>query len=338
VIQWLVKKSIETRQQMGEYIKSYANWQFNRSHNLEIDAKKSQLLDKSSKSIDKIDVYRHPKRKYRHPARHKLPDEETKVKTTLLEYGSFATSRTSNESSNTSSDNSKDVGPRKDSDSRIMESLISSMHSESGKISAAFVGSIVGAQSEEIHRLAEDYERKRNELIENSTDRKEAMLRNKIELKKKDLADIKQNELDLGEKIDLIKEKINIVKDRQQSFIPNADETEEERVEKQNAIEMFDILKKQKSDFKQFCREEKTRLEKQIEEIANQTDTEDENEVETEVQIYEEKHSKLKTQLADLNKNCAKMQRKFDDIPTRAELSQYQKRFIELYNQGFNQL
>jgi hypothetical protein len=86
-----------------------------------------------------------------------------------------------------------------------------------------------------------------------------------------------------------------------------------------------------------FCREEKSRLEKQIEEMANQTDTEDENEVETEVKTYSEKHSKLKLQLADLNKNCSQMQRKFDDIPSRAELSQYQKRFIELYNQGLGQ-
>lgn len=35
VIQWLVKKSIEFRQLMGEYIKNYAVAQFNRSHVLE---------------------------------------------------------------------------------------------------------------------------------------------------------------------------------------------------------------------------------------------------------------------------------------------------------------
>jgi len=72
------------------------------------------------------------------------------VKTTLLEYGRFATSRTTDESSNSGADNSSNSGVRKDSDSRIMESLISSMHSETGKIWAAFVGSIVGTQSQNI--------------------------------------------------------------------------------------------------------------------------------------------------------------------------------------------
>jgi hypothetical protein len=337
VIQWLVKKSIETRQQMGDYIKSYANWQFNRCHNLEIDINKSKLLEKSSKSVSEIDVNRHPKRKYRHPARHKLPDEETKVKTTLLEYGRFATSRTTDESSNSGAHNSTNSGVRKDSDSRIMESLISSMHSETGKISAAFVGSIVGAQSDEIQQLAEEYQRKRVELNENSVERKEALLRMKVESTKKELADAKHKEKELIEKIDLVKERIELVRDRQKSFASNVNETQEEREEKLNLSHVLETLKKQKNEFKTFCREEKSRLEKQIEEMANQTDTEDENEVETEVKTYEEKHSKLKLQLADLNKNCSQMQRKFDDIPSRAELSQYQKRFIELYNQGLGQ-
>ncbi|KAH9404311.1 Coiled-coil domain-containing protein 93 [Tyrophagus putrescentiae] len=33
VIQWLVKKSFETRQQTSDYIRAYAAWQFNRHYN-----------------------------------------------------------------------------------------------------------------------------------------------------------------------------------------------------------------------------------------------------------------------------------------------------------------
>ena len=37
---------------------------------------------------------------------------------------------------------------------------------------------------------------------------------------------------------------------------------------------------------------------------------------------------------AKRNREIAALQRKIDEMPTRAELSQYQKRFLELYNQG----
>ncbi|CAG2183452.1 unnamed protein product, partial [Oppiella nova] len=134
VIQWLVKKSIETRQQMSEYLKSYANWQFNRCHTVHTDT------DQSS-TITSPDDVRHPKRKYRHPARHKLVDPNVRVRTTLLEYGYFDTKSTGDSTSSapkTSEPNSE----QKDSDSRLNDSLMNSMQTESNKISAAFVGAI----------------------------------------------------------------------------------------------------------------------------------------------------------------------------------------------------
>lgn len=42
----------------------------------------------------------------------------------------------------------------------------------------------------------------------------------------------------------------------------------------------------------------------------------------------------LRLQLAKKNRNVYALQRKLDEIPSRTELAQYQKRFIELYNQG----
>ena len=34
------------------------------------------------------------------------------------------------------------------------------------------------------------------------------------------------------------------------------------------------------------------------------------------------------------NREIALLQRKIDEVPSRTELAQYQRRFIELYNQG----
>lgn len=38
--------------------------------------------------------------------------------------------------------------------------------------------------------------------------------------------------------------------------------------------------------------------------------------------------------LASVNREIAVIQRKLDDVPSRAELNQYQRRFMELYNQS----
>ncbi|CAG2108892.1 unnamed protein product [Medioppia subpectinata] len=276
VIQWLVKKSIETRQQMNEYLKNYANWQFNRCHSSDT----SQLSD----SLSKADTQSHPKRKYRHPARHKLIDPEIRVRTTLLEYGFIGKSSASDITSGADKSGEQTDNRKNGSDSQLTDSLMTSMQTESNKISAAFVGSIVGAQSEEIQKLAEEYNRHRLEREENSIERKEREIRSRVETAKKELSIAKQKESEIRDKIQLFGQRIEIVKQRQQSFAPKDNEKDEEREEKRNLNCILDALKKQKSEFKQFCREEKQRLEKQIEELSNQTtDTEDETEVETEL-------------------------------------------------------
>jgi hypothetical protein len=41
---------------------------------------------------------------------------------------------------------------------------------------------------------------------------------------------------------------------------------------------------------------------------------------------------------AKKNREIAVLQRKIDEVPSRAELSQYQRRFVELYNQGMRRV
>ena len=44
--------------------------------------------------------------------------------------------------------------------------------------------------------------------------------------------------------------------------------------------------------------------------------------------------AKLRLELAAVNQQCARMQRTIDSQPMPAELTQYQRRFIELYDQS----
>ena len=45
------------------------------------------------------------------------------------------------------------------------------------------------------------------------------------------------------------------------------------------------------------------------------------------------KHGKMRQVLADANLEAAHLQRAIDDCPTRTELIQYERRFVELYQQ-----
>lgn len=47
-----------------------------------------------------------------------------------------------------------------------------------------------------------------------------------------------------------------------------------------------------------------------------------------------EKLRVLRLHIAKKNRSIVSIQRKLDDVPSRAELAQYQRRFLELYNQG----
>lgn len=122
-------------------------------------------------------------------------------------------------------------------------------------------------------------------------------------------------------------------------------ESNEEKEEKLHLSELLASLRQQKSTFRQSAREEKQKLETQLarleREAAARTSGEDGNEdyrqrlaaIEAELVECEQKHSNVRLKLADVSKRYMCLQRKFDDIPGRTELAQYQKRFLELYNQ-----
>ncbi|XP_031725821.1 coiled-coil domain-containing protein 93-like isoform X2 [Anarrhichthys ocellatus] len=88
VIQWLVKRAIETREEMGDYVRAYSISQFQKTHSLPEDEELLQRKDKAVRTVlDVLEVYK-PQRKYRRQRdAGELLDEESRVHSTLLEYG-----------------------------------------------------------------------------------------------------------------------------------------------------------------------------------------------------------------------------------------------------------
>ncbi|XP_041119641.1 coiled-coil domain-containing protein 93-like [Polyodon spathula] len=104
-------------------------------------------------------------------------------------------------------------------------------------------------------------------------------------------------------------------------------------------VAMNENLKNQEQEFRTHCREEMTRLQQSIENLKIESGDDDGEEkernqlIDKQYNTDKEKLQKIRLLLARRNREIAILQRKIDEVPSRAELTQYQKRFIELYGQ-----
>ncbi|XP_043854014.1 coiled-coil domain-containing protein 93 isoform X1 [Dromiciops gliroides] len=378
VVQWLVKRAIETREEMGDYIRSYSISQFQKTYSLPEDDDFLQRKEKSIKTVtDIFDVYK-PRRKYRRQkGAEELLDEESRVHTTLLEYGRFTDSAMryglSRQSKTEKTEDKKMVLPTGFSGSGIsldedelqaaeerhIETLMTkmaAMATEESRLTASAVGQIVGLRSEEIKQIVSEYAEKQSELLAESSPeklgvtqqhrRKVASLNKQIQQKTKLLEELQAKCADLQAKYDEAKTKLSEVK----SYSEKLDQelAALEKIESQAdpsilqnlraLVAMNENLKSQEQEFKAHCREEMARLQQDIETLkAEASEDGDEKEptriIEQQYKTEKEKLQKIRLLLARRNREIAILQRKIDEVPSRAELTQYQKRFIELYSQ-----
>lgn len=106
----------------------------------------------------------------------------------------------------------------------------------------------------------------------------------------------------------------------------------------QKLIMLNDSFKQQQEDFKLQCRKQLQELKDMIAKVENSPENDNE-----EKQNYEQLEKtlaadadrlfKIKSVLAQKNRLLAVQQRKIDEIPQRAEMTQYERRFTELYDQ-----
>ncbi|XP_074157951.1 coiled-coil domain-containing protein 93 [Sminthopsis crassicaudata] len=372
VVQWLVKRAIETREEMGDYIRSYSVSQFQKTYSLPEDNDFLQRKEKSIKTVtDIFDVYK-PRRKYRRQkGTEELLDEESRVHTTLLEYGRrYGLSRQSKTEKTedkkvvlspgfSGSGKSLDEDELQAAEERHIETLMTkmaAMATEESRLTASAVGQIVGLRSEEIKQIVSEYAEKQSELLAESSPeklgvtqqhrRKVASLNKQIQQKTKLLEELQAKCADLQVKYDEAKTKLSEVK----SFSEKLDQelAALEKIESQadpsilqnlrTLVAMNENLKSQEQEFKAHCREEMTRLQQNIESLkAEESEDGDEKEptriIDQQHKTEKEKLQKIRLLLARRNREIAILQRKIDEVPSRAELTQYQKRFIELYSQ-----
>ena len=104
-------------------------------------------------------------------------------------------------------------------------------------------------------------------------------------------------------------------------------------------VSIHEQLKKQEKLFEHHINEELKRLSASIDSLRSQTlEGQDEHyldfqKFQQQRSLDEQKFTRARNLLAKKTREIASLQRKLDDCPSRAELAQYQRRFVELHKQ-----
>ena len=399
VIQWLVKKVIETREETGDHIRAYSISQFNKFYKMPQDVVAADRNVMVHKSVEMLRSCYKPIRKYKRSDPQLLSTEEAKVSSTLLEYGRRAVVRkpaaqdydqhdnleaklnttipivkksikediTNGFTKVANQDGKKVTAEDEEENIRIaqektLQVLMGEMSEMSGreiegKLASKIVGSIVEMQSNEIQQISNIFAQKKENIVafqtnkplttEQQHQKTVSKLQEKISDKSAVVEDIKvkcqvleKERIELEEKLAKAKFEQNSVHEKLrelEEIEQNADQ--DTLLNLRNLIARNENLKLQESQFKRQCKQESVDLNEKIDNLKQELDerssTIDNNTsvVETQWKEDNKKLAKIRLLLAAKNRQVASLTRKIDEVPTRAELTQYQKRFVELYKQ-----
>ena len=164
MVQWLVKKALETREEMTQEIRSRALFEFGKVGQTPDDEAFAANAASAGGTIQSVNESYKPRRQFKAPAAGRGVSEQNRVHSTLLEYGRrYGLSRPAKKDAK--SDIAKALEGEEDEDAAALEekrikTLLKGMsQAGEGSISASALGSIVGLQSQ-VNRLKQMNERK----------------------------------------------------------------------------------------------------------------------------------------------------------------------------------
>lgn len=338
VVQWLVKKAIETKSETEDIHKEYAVYLFEKEHGTvpqEAAEKTSLQWAFSSAYATLRDRYR-PRRRYRHHARHTLQSEALQVEATLLEYGTVGARRPAG-----------DAGAADQQETNPLLSDMAPLASSEGKLTSKAVGNLVQMQAAEVREMEEDYERKPRLQLPGASrhERLLASLERQLDAKRslqkecQDKVEKLRQEYEGYQKEDKEAElQLQQVRDATKRIAEGVGSQEPQLVRLCSLLRLEGELADQETRFRQHCRQELQRLQESLSSLEpadgkSLAATPEDNEADAQCQRDRERLQRMRLLLAKKNREIAAVQRKIDEVPSRAELSQYQRRFIELYSQ-----
>ncbi|XP_017775729.1 PREDICTED: coiled-coil domain-containing protein 93 isoform X2 [Nicrophorus vespilloides] len=327
VIQWLVKRSMEFREKMSASLRRFAIKQFNRDFdNSTVESKKTDEIFENLCTVN--EMYR-PHRYYKRKTS-QSDNIDSNIKITLLEYGLRG--------SRNIAQNKKDNGVE-ESTSDQYDQILNNM---------AVMNDDFFLYED---LVSHDKERLLKHYLTLQTEIKEDNLRSSEEEKLLLLEEKRKILLEYCDKLAQQKDKWNkeivdctaelkLFKREKQETEKSLHELEESAQKHSNIKEVEDLvilnddLRSQELRFREHCKQELAKLQGLIEETKKaKTPVINEEENQKEIDEENENLRQFRLQVAKKTRIVAGLQRQLDDVPGRAELAQYQSRFIELFNQ-----
>ncbi|KAK3913897.1 Selenocysteine-specific elongation factor [Frankliniella fusca] len=349
VIQWLVKRSMETRAERAERMRAHAVDQYKRFYGAQSDS--THTLSVASNVRQVQETFR-PQRRFRRqlPAQ---PDEDltTRVHSTLLEYGPLSSSPfrlgKREDAADPQSELSSQLQEQEKAEELRVKALMKNMASaedQESRLSAGLVGSIVNLQAEEIAQAARHYEKLQatfeaapqtaSARALQALTRQQEMLKEKESKLHAEAEELRSSLHKAENQIETAKKQQSELNEQLQQLNISGNKSTVQTL--QTLVETYDSLKEQEARFREQCRSELARLQAlALEAAEGRTGTEGVDVAELGSTLASEKEAlvAVRLRLARATRAAASLQRQLDDVPGRAELAQYQRRFLELYSQ-----
>lgn len=129
------------------------------------------------------------------------------------------------------------------------------------------------------------------------------------------------------------------MRDQLAQLVEHEKNTDKKSVDElQELVQVAEKLKLKEQEYKKSCKDELAKLESEMEKLKELAElggeSEDAGRINEQYETTSGKLRALRLKIAKKNREISSLKRKLDETPSRNELTQYQKRFIELYNQS----
>ena len=307
VIQWLVKKTIETRQSEGDKVRKFAVGQYFKQHEADLENKTS--IPQTERKV---------KRSYR---RINGQAKEIEAEVTLMEYGV----RKSRQMSNGQAELIEHENNEEQIDTKMIQTVM-----DLPNLSAAF----------------ERYEKQKNEDVLQNDPR---ALQRAIEITKEQKDALSSRIKATNDEFEIHRPLTEMARKRVDQLVAEVNDLNHESAELETTPEKEELMSKlhklvvkheklklKEAQFKEECHAEMAELIAENEQLENELKSLQNDKEQEVIAISDEEQKlleKMTKKLQAVNVQILKMERDIDAVPSRQELTQYQKRFVELDNQ-----
>lgn len=356
VVQWLVKKALETREEMQAQQRNSAMLEFDKFGTTPADAEFQEALPTSTEAVRVVQTTYGANRILKAPDAEGA-DAATKIQLTLLEYGRrYGASK--NLKGDAGGKRKKDGEATEEEMIAKEEKRVKAMMKKMSKltdtgISTTALDSIAAAQQEEIKAMADEYAKQAaafsasqdgKEAGEKAHQRKVAGLQKQHEVLTGKIEGAQGEHDTLAAShaehkaayLKIRKYSKKIAAGMAELDALEGDEANKEVLQKlRKLVALNEALKAQEAQFKSTCKAEMISLEDKIERLEGAgveiMDDERSQAIAEQYAQDQAKMKKLKLLNARRTREIAGLQRQIDEFPGRGELNQYQRRFVELY-------